>query len=65
MRIERMPVHRAASHLLVYNLADANGRRLVRKGECLMAVQIAMLREWGQADIEVAILEADDVMEDD
>lgn len=65
MRVQRLPLEEARGHLLLHNVVDADGRRLIRKGVRLGTAEIEMLRNRGDHAVEVAILAADDVWEDD
>jgi molybdenum cofactor cytidylyltransferase len=51
--------------VLLHNVMDADGKRLARKGMHLTAQDVALLRESGIATVEVIVLEADDVPEDE
>lgn len=65
MRVERLPLEQAVGHLLLHNVVDVDGRRLIRKGVALTAQHLDKLRSLDVAQIEVAILDEDDVWEDD
>jgi molybdenum cofactor cytidylyltransferase len=65
MRLEERAVSRALGTILMHNVADADGRRVLRKGILLIEEQIAQLAEMGRATVNVAVLEADDIHEDD
>lgn len=64
MQIEQMPVDRAIGHLLVHNVVDAAGKRVLRKGVCLEEHHLAQLIKLGYQTVAVAVLAADDVPED-
>jgi hypothetical protein len=65
MQVERLPREQARGHLLLHNVVDADGRRLIRKGVQLTDEHINALRKLGHEAIDVAILEEDDVWEDE
>ncbi len=65
MRLEEQAVSKAAGAILVHNVADADGRRVLKKGTRLAEEHLARLSELGYSEVLVAILEADDVPEDD
>jgi molybdenum cofactor cytidylyltransferase len=65
MRVEERAVADAAGTILMHNVADAEGKRTLKKGTLLTEMQIAQLAEMGRQTILVAVLEADDAHEDD
>ncbi len=65
MRFEELAVSDAAGAILLHNLADASGARVLKKGVLLEAGHLARLVEAGISVVEVAILEEDDVHEDE
>jgi molybdenum cofactor cytidylyltransferase len=67
MKIEERKVAEAELEgtVLLHNVMDAGGRRLVRKGTLLAAEDAAVLREAGITTVEVIVMEAGDVPEDD
>jgi molybdenum cofactor cytidylyltransferase len=65
MHVQRLPLDQATGHLLLHNVVDADGRRLLRKGVRIGAAEVETLRALEMAAVEVAILDADDVWEDD
>lgn len=65
MYIARVSLDQAAGHLLLHNVVDTEGRRLVRKGVQLTSEHIARLRQVGLEEVEVAVLEPGDVQEDE
>jgi molybdopterin biosynthesis enzyme len=64
MKIARLPLNETSGHLLVHNIVDATGRRIIRKGVQLTTTHLARLRELGYEELDVAVLAADDVAED-
>lgn len=65
MRIETVEVEKAANHLLVHNVVDRSGRKVLSKGTRLEPRHLAVLREAGLERVDVAVLEPDDVHEDE
>lgn len=63
MKFRRLPLERAAGHILGHNVSHA-GRRVLKKGRRLGAAELVQLAEAGQAEIYVAVLEPGDVEED-
>jgi molybdenum cofactor cytidylyltransferase len=64
MRWEERAVSEAAGTLLAHNVADADGRRVLKKGTRLSEEHLSRLAKLGHQRVTVAILEADDVHED-
>ena len=65
MRLEIRAINQAQDTILLHNVADASGRRTLRKGTCLTAEHLAQLAEMGRTTVEVAILDAEDAPEDE
>jgi molybdenum cofactor cytidylyltransferase len=65
MRFEERPVSQAAGTILLHNLSDAGGGRVLKKGILLTGDHVAQLAGMGRATVDVAVLEPDDVHEDD
>ena len=65
MRFEELAISEAAGTILLHNVAGASGKRVLKKGVVLTAEHAARLSEAGCATVEVAILEEDDVHEDE
>jgi molybdenum cofactor cytidylyltransferase len=65
MRFEELAVWDAEGSILLRNVADASGKRILKKGIVLTMEHTARLLEMGSATVEVAILEEDDVHEDE
>ncbi len=63
MKFGAVEIERVAGMILGHNVADGAGRRVLRKGKVLSAVDIAILREIGRSSVYVAQLEDDDVDE--
>jgi molybdenum cofactor cytidylyltransferase len=65
VRLEEKVVAGAAGTILVHNVADADGRRVLKKGTRLKQEHLAQLSELGNSRVMVAVLEEDDVIEDE
>lgn len=65
MRLEEREVSESAGAILVHNVADADGRRVLKKGTRLAEEHLTRLAGLGYSRVMVAILEADDVPEND
>lgn len=65
MRFEELAVSDAAGTILLRNVADAGGKRILKKGVVLTVEHAARLAEAGCNTVEVAILEDDDIHEDE
>lgn len=63
MKFAPVPLSDAQGKILGHNIADANGRRLLRKGKPLTDEDLENLRALGRNSVYVAMLEADDVDE--
>jgi hypothetical protein len=65
MRFEKLAVSDAVGSILLRNVAGASGKRILKKGVVLTTKHAGRLAEAGCAVVEVAILEHDDVHEDE
>ncbi|MEJ2210695.1 MAG: molybdopterin-binding protein [Anaerolineae bacterium] len=65
MRLEERAIERAEGTILLHNVADAGGRRSLRKGTRLTAEHVAQLAEMGRGSVEVAVLGPEDAHEDE
>jgi molybdenum cofactor cytidylyltransferase len=65
MRLEKRAIDRAQGTILLHNVADADGRRRLKKGTRLTEEHLTQLAEMGRATVEVAVLDADDAHEDE
>lgn len=65
MRLEERPVADAAGTILMHNLADAGGNRILKKGTFLDEEHLAQLAGMGLSTVYVAALEDSDVHEDE
>lgn len=64
MRFAPVPIADALGAVLGHNVADADGRRILRKGKTLEAGDLERLRSLGRQTVHVAIIDPDDVDED-
>lgn len=64
MRLEERTLSNALGTILMHNIANADGKRMLRKGILLAEDHIAQMAEIGRTVVEVAVLETDDVHED-
>ena len=65
MKLEERGISEAAGTILLHNVADADGRRSLKKGTRLTDEHLAQLAEMGRATVEVAVLGANDAHEDE
>ena len=64
MQICRLPIEEAVGHIASYNVVDAHGRRVLRKGTRITKAHVEPLRSVGQDAIDVAVLAAGDLNEE-
>jgi len=64
MRLEQRARAEALGTILMHNVADASGARTLKKGTFLTEGHLAQLAEMGRERVAVAVLEDDDVHED-
>jgi hypothetical protein len=65
MRLEERTISDALGTILMHNVADTTGKRTLKKGIRIEEEHLAQLAESGRPTVEVAVLEEDDVHEDD
>lgn len=65
MRFLPVPIAQAEGAILGHNIANGEGRRALRKGRVLTEADLGVLRSLGRESVYVAVLDADDVGEDD
>lgn len=65
MRFEERAVSEVLGTILMHNVADRDGTRVLKKGTLLTQERVAYLSDMGRDRVEVAVLEDDDVHEDD
>jgi molybdenum cofactor cytidylyltransferase len=64
MQLEERAVSEAEGTILLHNVADADGKRTLKKGILLNKEHLDQLAGIGRDTVEVVVLEADDVHED-
>lgn len=65
MLVRSLPIAESEGHLLLHNIVNDEGRKVLAKGTRLRAKEMALLRDGGHESVWVAILEVGDVHEDD
>jgi molybdenum cofactor cytidylyltransferase len=65
MRVEERSVSTAVGTILMHNVADTDGKRMLKKGILLSEEHVAQLAEMGRVTVDVAVLERGDVHEDE
>jgi hypothetical protein len=65
MRLATLPIAEAVGHILRHNLPDEHGRKAFSKGHVIAAADLDRLRALGVGELRVAILDADDVHENE
>lgn len=65
MRLQKLPLDQTVGHILCHNLADAQGRKAFVKGHRIEARDLVRLRELGIDQLRVAVIDPDDVHEND
>jgi hypothetical protein len=65
MRLEKRSISDGQGTILMHNVAGADGKRVLKKGVCLTEEHIGQLAATGRETVDVAVLEAGDVHEDD
>ena len=65
MKVKNIPLQKAVGHILVHNQVGADGRRLIKKGRLLTPEDIETLESLGKTAVYVAILEAEDLDENE
>jgi hypothetical protein len=65
MKLEERPTTAALGTILAHNASDTTGRRVLKKGTRLAPQDLAVLAGLGRQTVTVAVLEADDVHEDE
>lgn len=65
MKVEKVPISEAIGHILVHNQAGPNGRKVLKKGRLVTEANIPTLQSLGREKVYVAILDKDDVGENE
>lgn len=65
MQLKHIPLNQSIGAILVHNIVDANGQRVLSKGRAVSSADVEKLRAHGKETVYAAILDADDVREDE
>ncbi len=65
MRLQKLPLDQTVGHILCHNLADAQGRKAFVKGHRIAQADLLRLRELGIDQLRVAVIDPDDVHENE
>lgn len=65
MRLEIVPIEDSVGGILVHNVADADGHKALMKGHQVSFSDVDKLRMLGRTEVYVALMEHDDVREND
>src|SRR5687767_934597 len=65
MQLKSLPIGQVAGHILVHNIAGDDGRKVLKKGIVLTDGDVETLRRMGYGQLDVAVLDEDDVAEDE
>jgi len=65
MRLQQLPLDQTVGHILCHNLADAQGRKAFVKGHRIAQHDLVRLRDLGVDQLRVAVIDPDDVHENE
>jgi molybdopterin biosynthesis enzyme len=65
MQLKNIPVDKSVGAILVHNIMGTDGRKAFSKGHVVVASDVEKIHALGQQSVYAAILDADDVREDD
>jgi len=65
MHIRTLPIAEVTGHLLIHNIVDDSGRKILKKGTLLTEQHVAKLRATAHKEVDVGILAEDDLHEDE
>jgi hypothetical protein len=65
MRLQKLPLDQTVGHILCHNLADVQGRKAFVKGHRIGHHDLVRLRELGIDQLRVAVIDPDDVHENE
>lgn len=65
MKVAKIPLSQALGHILLHNQAGPDGRKPLKKGHRLSRADITLLQNLGRTDVYVAILDDDDIDENE
>ncbi|MBE7473988.1 MAG: molybdopterin-binding protein [Anaerolineae bacterium] len=65
MKVAQVPLAQAVGHILLHHQAGPDGRKALKKGQRLTPADISLLQELGREQVFVAILDHDDLDENE
>ncbi len=65
MHIRTLPIAETVGHLLIHNIVDDSGRKILKKGTLLTERHLLKLRATAHKEVDVGILAEDDLHEDE
>ena len=65
MRLVNIPIDQSIGAILIHNIMDADGHKALAKGHLVRAEDVDTLRALGKQTVYAAVLDRDDVREDD
>ena len=65
MQLKNLPLDQSIGAILVHNIVGADGRKVFSKGHVVIGDDVEKIRVLGQDTVYAAILDADDVREDE
>lgn len=65
MKVKKVPIHEAVGQVLLHNQAGPDGRKVLKKGQLLKETDLSMLQSLGRDHVYVAILEDNDINENE
>jgi len=65
VRVEKVPIEQSIGHILLHNQAGPSGRKLLKKGHLLSQDDLPTLQSLGKAQVYVAILDENDIAENE
>jgi molybdenum cofactor cytidylyltransferase len=65
MQLKNIPLNQSIGAILVHNIMGADGRKVFSKGHVVSANDVEQIRALGKETVYAAILDADDVREDE
>ena len=65
MKLQNIPIDHSVGAILIHNIVGADGRKIFSKGRVITAQDAEQLRALGKENVYAAMLDPDDVREDD
>ncbi len=65
MKIINCPLAQANGHILLHHQFGPDARKVLKKGKTLTAADVSLLASLGKTDVYVAVLDTDDIPEDE